>query len=108
MARKIKNRMKKAAFCHGRMVIFLWVLQLLTLGWLFANLTWDNYWLCRGVYRPGLMFFQYLAGGILPGHYFSPISRTGVMTGFAFASLLYAVIAYFAFRLMQVMPFARR
>lgn len=74
-------------------MLVAWAIQLGALGYFFANLTWDRYWSLRWLYRPGLRLFEMLFGGLLPGHFFSPIDRTGVLSGFAFASLLYACLA---------------
>jgi hypothetical protein len=81
--------------------IVIWVAQLAFLGYFFADLTWQNYWWCRWLYRPGLRAFSALMGGILPGYYFNPFSRTGVIAGFLFASLLYTAIAVGGAMLVQ-------
>jgi hypothetical protein len=86
-------------------VLVLWVAQLAFLGYHFADLTWENYWWCRSLYRPGLRAFSAAMGGVLPGHYFAWYSRTGAVTGFLVSSLLYAVLAVAAVTaLLRVAP----
>jgi hypothetical protein len=75
----------------GWAILIAWGAQVATLVYFFANLTWENYWFCRWIYRPGLKLFSAIGRGILPDHFFSPFDRAGVLAGFAFASLLYAV-----------------
>jgi hypothetical protein len=89
----------------ARVGLVVWVAQLAFLGYFFADLTWENYWWCRWLYRPGLRAFSATMGGVLPGYFFSPFSRTGVVTGFLFASLLYtAIVATTATAVRRVAP----
>lgn len=97
MARRYRSNLPLAQLGRrlppwARAGIVIWVAQLAFLGYFFADLTWQNYWWCRSLYRPGLRLFSALMGGILPGYYFNPFSRTGVIAGFLFASLLYTAI----------------
>jgi Na+-transporting NADH:ubiquinone oxidoreductase subunit NqrB len=73
-------------------VLAAWVLQLSIVFYYLVNLTWQNYWFCRGLYRPGLILFAWLFKGVLPGYFFSAFNRIGVITGFAFATLFYALV----------------
>jgi len=73
------------------MIALLWAVQIATLAWFFCDVTWEDYWFCRSIYRPGLRLFTAAGEGLLPGHFFSPFDRRGIMAGFLFASLTYAV-----------------
>jgi len=69
----------------------VWAVQVTTLAWFFFDVTWEDYWFCRSIYRPGLRLFNYAGEGMLPGHFFSPFDRRGILVGFLFASLVYAI-----------------
>jgi hypothetical protein len=73
-------------------VLAAWAVQFGFVLYFLVNLTWQNYWFCRALYRPGLILFAALFRGILPSHYFSAFNRTGVISGFAFATLVYALV----------------
>lgn len=79
----------------------VWAAQVVTLVYFFMDLTWENYWFCRWLYRPGLRLFRWVGEETLPGHFFSPFDRRGVLAGFAFASLSYAIIAVGLFALIR-------
>jgi hypothetical protein len=72
-------------------VAVIWVAQIATLAWFFRDVTWEDYWFCRSIYRPGLRLFNHAGEGLLPGHFFSPFDRRGILAGFCFASLAYAL-----------------
>ena len=71
----------------------LWLVQILPLAWVLSGPTWDQYWQLRQVYRPGLTVYRWALDGWLPARFFSPFDRTGVILGFTFAAMLYALLA---------------
>ena len=73
------------------MIAAVWIIQIAALAWFFCDVTWQDYWFCRSIYRPGLRLFSYAGEGMLPGHFFSPFDRRGIFAGFLFASLAYAI-----------------
>lgn len=68
-------------------------MQLAVLHIRLGELRWSEYWATRAFYRPGLIAFERVGGEVLPGHYFSPFSRTGALAGFVFAAGIYALPA---------------
>jgi hypothetical protein len=89
-------------------VVAAWGAQLALVFYFLMNLTWQNYWFCRALYRPGLVLFSDLFRGILPGYFFSGVNRTGVIVQFTFATLVYAVAAVTAVAVFQWVLSSRR
>jgi hypothetical protein len=89
-------------------VLAAWGAQLALVFYFLMNLTWQNYWFCRALYRPGIVLYGELFRGLLPGHWFSGVNRTGVIAQFTFATLVYAVVAVTAVAVFQGVMNSRR
>jgi hypothetical protein len=68
-----------------------WLTQLAVVLACLYRSPWGSYWVFRDLYHPGLRLFAALGRGVLPGRFFSPIDHVGVLTGLAFAALVYAL-----------------
>ena len=105
MARR-RNSNNPAAFCRAAATSALvaWVTQLAVLGCCLHRSPWKSYWLFRDLYRPGLDLYAALGRGRLPDSFFNPLDRTGVLTGLAFAALVYAAAVGVALATLLTLP----
>lgn len=99
VARRVR-KIRKQAVLHLRWVFWIWVAQLVMLGWFFWNLTWSDYWFFRGFYRPAIRLIGHVGETILAGWIFNPFDRTGVLVCFAMATLVYAMVVVLAVVIM--------
>ena len=68
-----------------------WLTQLAVVLACLYRSPWGSYWVFRDLYRPGLRLFAALGRGFLPGRFFSPVDRVGILTGLSFATMAYAL-----------------
>ena len=99
VARRVR-KLKKQSVIHLKWIFWLWMAQLVLIGWFFWNLTWSNYWFFRGFYRPGIRLIGHMGETVLAGSVFNPFDRTGVLICFMLATLVYAVVVVMAVTVM--------
>lgn len=91
--RRRKSRTRRRLLLRfGLVALALWIGQIALLAHRLRRFDWDEYWLLRGFYRPGVILFRTVAGPFVPRDVFDPLHPGGARVALLAAALIYAVV----------------
>ena len=89
--RRRTSRTRRRLLRFGLVALALWIGQVALLAHRLRRFDWDEYWLLRGFYRPGVILFRSVAGPFVPRDVFDPLHPGGARVALLAAALIYAV-----------------